>query len=259
MHIILVFFIGIGLLGGFHARTDMPEGVMDVAPAGGQNIRLHQAVTPAAQIRNKALVKQTYDYSCGSAALATLLNNYIGEDLSERQVIAGLLRYGNKDNIKQRRAFSLLDMKKFVQVLGYKGAGYQASLDDLRNLQGPGIIPITVFNYRHFVVFKGIHKGHIFFADPWWGNTSYPLAQFESNWYRNALFMVYPKNGGPELRALRLKDEDLCFIDEDTAMHTIFNRRQESPMAQEWHRDRSLSEDRGIQTKRVDGYRVIQE
>jgi predicted double-glycine peptidase len=259
MHILLVFFIGIGLLGGFHARTGTPEGVLDVAPAGEGNIRLHQAVTPASQLQNKGITKQTYDYSCGSAALATLLNSYIGEELSERQVIAGLLRYGNKENIKQRRAFSLLDMKKFVQVLGYKGVGYQASLDDLLSLQRPCIIPITVFGYRHFVVFKGIHQGHIFFADPWWGNTSYPLAQFENNWYRHALFMVYPKQGASELKALRLKEEDLRFIDEDMAMSTIFNRRQAPSLTSEWQRDRSLTGDTVIQTKRVDGYRVVQE
>jgi len=259
MHILLVFFIGLGLLGGFHTRTDTPEGVMDLAPAGDANIRLHQAVTAADKIQNKGIVKQTYDYSCGSAALATLLNSYIGEDLSERQVIAGLLHYGNKENIKQRRAFSLLDMKKFVQVLGYKGVGYQAGLDDLLNLQHPCIIPITVFDYRHFVVFKGIHQGHIFFADPWWGNSSYPLAQFENNWYRHALFMVYPKQGGPELKALRLKEEDLRFIDEDMAMNTIFNRRQAPSLTSEWQRDRSLTGDTVIHTKRVDGYRVVQE
>jgi len=259
MHIVLIFFIAVGMLGGFHPRTDLPKGVMNVAPSGGQNLRLHQAVTPAAQIQSERLVKQTFDYSCGSAALATLLNHYIGEELTERQVIAGLLRYGNKENITQRRAFSLLDMKKFVGVLGYKGVGYQASVDDLVTLQQPCIIPITVFNYRHFVVFKGIHRGHIFFADPFWGNTSYPLKQFEDKWYRTAIFMVYPKNGAIELQALRLRDDDLRFIDEDTAMQTIFNRQQASALAQEWQRGQILSDDMRIQTKRVGGYRVVQE
>lgn len=258
MHIVLIFFIGVAMLGGFHTRTDLPKGVMSVTPEGSSNLRLHQAVTPAVQIQKKGLVKQTYDYSCGSAALATLLNYYIGEEFTERQVIAGLLRYGNKENIIQRRAFSLLDMKKFVGVLGYKGVGYQAEVDDLRTLKQPCIIPITVFNYRHFVVFKGIHQGHIFFADPWWGNTSYPLKQFEAHWYRHAIFIVYPKHGGPELKALRLRNDDLRFIDEDTAMQTIFSRQQASALAQEWQRDQNISSDTRLQTKRVGGYRVIQ-
>lgn len=256
MHIVIIFFIGVALLGGFYHQAETPQGEMAVVTAPGQSAKLYTTVVPASKIQHDRMVKQNYDYSCGSAALATLLNYAIGEELTEKQVITGLLRYGDKEAIITRRAFSLLDMKRFVEVLGYKGAGYKATLDDLKSLDRPCIIPVTVFDYRHFVVFKGITQGHVFVADPYWGNTSYPLAEFEAHWYRNALFMVYPKNGGREFSALRLKEEDMRFIDEDTARDTIFARNQPWLSEREWELEKSIPRDTVGQSKRFDSVRV---
>jgi uncharacterized protein len=258
MHIVIFFFISVALMGGFYHQADTPQAEMAVLPVPGRPESLYATVVPASKIQQDRMVKQNFDYSCGSAALATLLNYYIGEELTEKQVIAGLLRYGDKEAIVSRRAFSLLDMKKFVEVLGYKGAGYKATLDDLKSLDRPCIIPVTVFDYRHFVVFKGISQGHVFVTDPYWGNTSYPLAEFEAHWYLNSLFMVYPKSGGGELSALRLKEEDLRFIDEDTARDTIFASDPRWLNEREWELEKSLPRDTVGQSKRFDSVRVIQ-
>lgn len=257
MHIVIIFFIGVAVLGGFYHQAETPLAEMAIEPAPGSSQRIHPLVVPASELRQEHVVKQNFDYSCGSAALATLLNYAIGEELTEKQVIAGLLKYGDAEAIASRRAFSLLDMKRFVEALGYKGAGYKATMDDLKTLDGPAIVPVTVFNYRHFVVFKGIAHGHVIVADPYWGNTSYPLAEFEAHWYLNSLFMVTPKNGGARLNALRLKEEDLRFIDEDTA-RTIISKDSPWPGEREWELDKSMPRDDVGQSKRFDSVRVIQ-
>ena len=221
MHIFAAFLITIALVSSFFPlkKVDQSEITLRVGPDG---TKITQNIKPLTEIQKDNLVKQTYDYSCGSAALATILNYQLGENLSERQVIQGLLKYGDSEKIVQRRAFSLLDMKRFVKALGYKGAGYKAKMKDLETLKGPGIIPITIFGYKHFTVFKGIAKGHVILADPWRGNLSFTRTDFLKFWPDNILFLVSSK-GQQDLTALKLGDEDLRFIDEDAALTILFN------------------------------------
>jgi len=112
--------------------------------------------------------------------------------------------------------------KGYVKELEISGVGYKAQIEDLKTLNRPGIVPIVIFGYRHFAVFKGIYGGHVFLADPWRGNISFPVAEFEDKWYKNVVFIVHP-DGAPELKALRLTEEDLRYIDEDEARRIIFD------------------------------------
>jgi predicted double-glycine peptidase len=173
-------------------------------------LALKYNVKPLSEFKDQNIVKQEYDYSCGSAALATVLNYYLGEEFTEHQVIQGLMTYGDEKLIEQRRAFSLLDMKRFVGVLGYKGAGYKAEIADLEELESPAIIPIEFYGYKHFVVLKGIYQDHIFFADPFMGNISFPMSQFEKMWLDNVVFLV--SEGEINIDALLLKEEDLWLV-----------------------------------------------
>ncbi|PWF32682.1 peptidase, partial [Yersinia pestis] len=88
-------------------------------------------------------VRQAYDYSCGSAALTTLLNGYVGTQLDEQQVMSGLMKFGETDKIVERRSFSLLDMKRFVSALGLESGGYRGEFKDLVNQDQPAIVPIS--------------------------------------------------------------------------------------------------------------------
>lgn len=221
MHIFFTFLIVVGLIGGIDRAKELPEGEMRISPELNEQVVIRPVITPLSAILEDRIVRQEFDYSCGSAALSTLLNFYLGEKLTERQVIHGLLRYGDSEQIAERRAFSLLDMKKFVSVLGYKGVGYKAEIVDLEELGKPCILPIKLFGYRHFTVFKGMYEGHVFLADPWKGHTSYTVEEFKNLWYENVIFVVYPE-GAREDTALQLKESDLRFIDEDTTYRILF-------------------------------------
>ena len=222
MHAFIAFVLIVELVAGFIPKREVPEGEVNLTVDEAARLEVHPVVRPLSETQYGRLVRQGYDYSCGSAALATVLNYQHGEDFTEKQVIQGLLQYGDAEKIAERRAFSLLDMKRFVQVLGYQGVGYKAQIEDLETLDRPGIVPIVIFGYRHFAVFKGIYGGHVFLADPWRGNISFPVAEFEKKWYKNVVFMVNA-DGAPELEALRLTEEDLRYIDEDKARRIIFD------------------------------------
>jgi uncharacterized protein len=185
-----------------------------------ENLTLRHHVKPLSVFKDEGIVKQKYDYSCGSAALATLLNSYLHENLSEHQVIQGLMQYGDSKQIEEKRAFSLLDMKRFTSALGYKGAGYTAEIEDLKALKTPAILPIEIFGYKHFVVYRGIYKDHVFFADPFMGNISFPIGQFRKMWYQNIVFIVTDEN--IKFNALALKESDLRIVHFDMTKYQPF-------------------------------------
>jgi uncharacterized protein len=220
MHIVIAFVISMCLFASFHQIKQNPDNEIELDIGYGTPVNIKQNVVSLTEFQDKNVIKQNYDYSCGSAALATLLNFYVNENLTERQVIQGLMEYGNKAMIAERRAFSLLDMKKFVNKLGYEGVGYKAEINDLISLNHPCIVPIEFLGYRHFTVFRGFSSGHIFFADPYRGNTSYTVEEFKTMWFEKVIFVINT-NESPTINALKLKDEDLRIIDEDATYELI--------------------------------------
>lgn len=224
MHILAAFLIGIGFFAIYHPLEKVPDNRVTVLDLTKTQFAINHPVAPLSEIESRRIVKQNYDYSCGSAALATLLKHHLGEEFTEQQVIYGLLQHGDAKRIQERRAFSLLDMKKFVNALGYEANGYNAKIEDLASSEyWPCIVPIKFFGYRHFVVVKGIHKGHVFVADPWRGHSSYTVPQFQEIWYQNVMFLVSPKESSP-VGNLALIRDDLRFIDEEITRFALFQQ-----------------------------------
>ncbi len=223
----MVIFCGflivvMGFLNPFYPiQTVPPKEVSVVAGTQTTPVTLRQDLKSRTEFTAAHIVKQQFDYSCGSAALATLLNYYLGEKLTERQIIAGLVEYGDKKQIEKLRAFSLLDMKRFVEKLGYKGTGYKADITDLKTLGKPCIVPVEIFGYQHFCVFRGIVQDHVFLADPYMGDLSVPLEKFRKMWQRNVAFVVTDHDIVNS--ALVLKEDDLRFIDIDSTRHALDN------------------------------------
>jgi len=212
----------VGLLSPFYPFQSTPTNEVRVAVGTrAVPLTLRQNLKSRAEFTDAHIVKQQFDYSCGSAALATLLNYYLGEKLTEKQIIEGLVEYGDKKQIERLRAFSLLDMKRFVEKLGYHGTGYKADIADLKTLGKPCIVPVEIFGYQHFCVFRGIVQDHVFLADPYMGNISFPVEQFRKMWQRSVAFVV--TDGDIVHSALMLKEEDLRFINLDATRHALDN------------------------------------
>lgn len=226
MHLLIAAAILVAFISNNVPLADIPEKQINIQPSKSVALRLRSDVTPREAFVFKNITSQEHDYSCGSAALATLLNYGLGEKLSEKQVIRGMLKHGDKEQIKRLRAFSLLDMKRLCTVLGYEAAGYKAGIEDVQNSEyWPCIVPIQLYDYRHFVVLKGVHDGHVFLADPFRGNISYSIPQFKKAWFENVIFLVTSdkfKVSGKNM--LKLTRDDLCYITEDTARDMIKKR-----------------------------------
>ena len=84
----------------FDRGTIVLEQKVDASPV---ELRWDTRVEPLVEQKFRNIVRQAYDYSCGSAALTTVLNFYVGRSLTERQVMEGLLHYGESERIVERR------------------------------------------------------------------------------------------------------------------------------------------------------------
>lgn len=179
-------------------------------------------VKPAVEQQFRGIVKQAYDYSCGSAALTTLLNGYVGERLTEQQTMNGLLKYGEYDRIIERRSFSLLDMKRFVTALGYNSGGFRGKFSDLISLDKPAIVPIAYAGFKHFVVYKAYRDGRVFVADPALGNLSFSAEHFQELWDNNTLFIVEPDANKQTQNLLAMEERDMRYVEDSTVDQFAF-------------------------------------
>ncbi|WP_266159751.1 C39 family peptidase [Dyella silvatica] len=139
--------------------------------------------------RYRNMVRQHTDYSCGAAALATILRYAYHLDVDENTVIQGMMGVADPALVKQR-GFSLLDIKRYVESIGLRGRGYRVDEDRLRSLRVPGLVLMDVNGFRHFVVLKQIHHETVEIADPMLGNRSMSLTNFMKGWSSHAVFVV---------------------------------------------------------------------
>lgn len=138
----------------------------------------------------RTVVRQQYDYSCGSAALATLLHHHYGRPVGEAEIFKAMYAAGDQAKIR-RVGFSLLDMKNYLKSVGLTADGYRENLEILRTHKAPAIAVINVGNYRHFVVVKGVQGGKVLVGDPALGLKAYTLAEFAKVW-NGVVFMIHP-------------------------------------------------------------------
>lgn len=154
-------------------------GTVMVPGLGGS---LQVGVSSFKEQRFSLVMQQQYDFSCGSAALASLLTYHYGYELSEQDVFAGMFALSEPAKVRQE-GFSMLDMKRYLESEGYKADGFRMPLSQLRSkVRLPVIALVNMDGYRHFVVIKGISETEVFVGDPARGLKVYPRATFESYW-----------------------------------------------------------------------------
>jgi len=147
------------------------------------------------QIRDRYVVKQQLDYSCGSAAMATLMLYYFGERTSEQAILDRLFAPLNEKQkkIKAKRGFSLLDLRNVAQSMGYEAAGFKLSTHQLSHLSAPVIVHLEAEGYKHFAVLRGVSWRRVYLADPARGNLRMSLDRFLDEW-KGIIFVLGRKD-----------------------------------------------------------------
>lgn len=163
------------------AGAPMRDAAAEVRFHGEAGGHYSVTVTSYRDIPFRTVVRQQYDYSCGSAALATLMHYHYGVSVGEAEIFRAMFERGDQERIR-RVGFSMLDMRSFLETHGFTADGLRLSLDRLAALETPAIALITHDNYRHFVVVKGITDTHVLVGDPTFGLQIHTREAFQAMW-----------------------------------------------------------------------------
>jgi predicted double-glycine peptidase len=161
------------------------------------NARFTVPVHSLKELKFLATARQQYDFSCGSAALATLLTHHYGYPISETTAFQAMWEGGDQQKIR-REGFSLLDMQRYLATIGFKADGFRQPVDKLMTAGVPAIVLITEKGYNHFVVIKGLDDGRILLGDPSSGTRAITRTHFESIWPTRLLFVIHDAPTKPQ-------------------------------------------------------------
>ena len=185
----VILFLPVVLLACVHSTDD---GSVSLRVAGG---RLTKPVKSFQELREAKLVRQGWDISCGAAALSTILTYQYGEDYPEAVIAVSILQNVDPKLVRARGGFSLLDLKRFSEAVGYQATGYgDLTVDDLMDFGVPAILPVRIRNYDHFIVFRGRAGNRVLIGDPAFGNLTVPLDEFHQMWPSKIGFLVRPSD-----------------------------------------------------------------
>ncbi len=128
-------------------------------------------------LRDKKIEKQDKDYSCGSAATATILRSFYDLAVNEDDILDEVERIGDDGTA------SFSDLGQAVKKYGFKGVGLSVSFKKLKSIKIPTIVYLRYRGDDHFSVIRGISEsGVVWLGDPSWGNRKFTEYQFRKMW-----------------------------------------------------------------------------
>lgn len=221
----VVCFLALALALEACAVQRAPVSVVGTAIRTG-TVRGVEPIRSWRELRDRNVVRQRFDYSCGSAALATLIRYYFGDDVSEEAILADILGRMTETEIRDREVngLSLLDLRLQAERMGYQAAGVRLNFASLPKLMGPVIVHLERDDYAHFAVLKGVRAGRVYLADPSLGNVRLSVDRFANAWSGVALVLGKSGFGLPERYPLALEGQELVPDEMLTARRSLFSR-----------------------------------
>lgn len=158
------------------------------------SFRFAAPVTSWNEIKNRHVVMQQRDYSCGAAALATILRFYWGHHVDEATVLDVVESLLSPDQLRDREdaGLSMADLQDAAIEMGFRGTTGTLEYEKLADSKVPLIVVVDLGGTNHFVVFRGVVAGCVFLADPIRGNLRITDEAFRRTWQGNAVLVVAP-------------------------------------------------------------------
>ncbi|MFL1561596.1 C39 family peptidase [Pseudomonas sp. O64] len=149
-----------------------------VMPGGGL---MYKKVESIRERKFANLVEQKTDFSCGAAALATILRQAYWMDVDEDHVIKGMLINADQDLVRTQ-GLSMLDMKRYLESIHMRAKGYRITPEVLITVKVPVVVLLEIRGYKHFVVLQRADKEWVYIGDPVLGNKRYAKEDFVKGW-----------------------------------------------------------------------------
>ena len=134
------------------------------------------------QVEN--VVMQNQDYSCGAAALSTLLTYFFEDNVSEAAIISSIVSRSSEaqKEVIRNNGFSMTELRDEAIRLGYEAEIDTFPLDRIHKFPIPMIVYVEKHGFKHFAVLKGVRNGEAFLADPSRGNMQLHFDVFVEEW-----------------------------------------------------------------------------
>lgn len=136
--------------------------------------------------------KQSAEFSCGVAVLATLFTYYYSIPIKEEEIMDEFF----KKMMEEKRGISFLDMKRFTLSKGFGAEGYKLNFTGLVEILKVNL-PVIIHTKRviqrkeelHFSLLVGMVDDYLIFKDTAWGNMLISADDFLSQWTGYALII----------------------------------------------------------------------
>ncbi len=167
------------------------------APIRMEDRLVREYVWSYKELRERQVVMQQLDYSCGAAALATVARYYWGDEVNENTFLVLVQRLKLTDEqIRDRieNGLTLTDLRDMANMAGYQSSMGKVKFHELTEAKVPVIVGVTVNGHDHFVVFRGYDGYYVYLADPIRGNIRTLADKFIGQWQENAILVIAKPN-----------------------------------------------------------------
>ncbi len=136
-------------------------------------------ITPYRTLRYEGVIGQTSYYTCGPAAVATLLTYYYDRPTTEAEILelSETAMEGSGKN-PEERGITALALIQALADRGIQARGMRLTLTSLAEYFGNGGLPVVLHVTKpqmHYVLAVGMVGDWIILADPSWGRRIQPL------------------------------------------------------------------------------------
>ena len=178
-----ILCICVSLVAALGAGSALADGTWFSSAGGSFNAE----VRSMQELRFLETVRQGFDFSCGSAALATLLSFHYGRPTTELEVFESMWKTGDTEKIR-KDGFSMLDMKRYLEQEGLRADGFKIPAARIAKVGVAGLILLAKMDTPHFVVVIGAEGGELLLSDPARGIWNMSVEEVERLW--NGVFFV---------------------------------------------------------------------
>ncbi|AEB12647.1 C39 family peptidase [Marinithermus hydrothermalis] len=176
------------------------------------------APTPYCALRYTHVVGQTDWYTCGAAAVATLLTYYYADPATEREVLEIAFKETQAAGKDPLKGLTALALKRALEQRGYAVKAYRVNLEQLVAYFEAGGLPLIAHvtqPQRHFLVIAGLlrdprtRRPHLLLADPSWGRRVLEVEDLlHDKGFSGVVLLAIPKNSAQleQVQALQVQE-----------------------------------------------------
>lgn len=172
-------------------------------------------------LRYTHVVGQTDWYTCGAAAVATLLTHYYDDPATESEVLEVAVRETEASGKDPREGLTALSLKRYLEGRGYEVRAYRVNLEQLADYFRWGGLPVIGHVTKpqlHFLVIAGLvdppggGPAQVLLADSSWGRCIVPIeALVTEKGFSGVILLALPRSAAQMGRVRANQEAELSW------------------------------------------------